>query len=145
MFSEPPLSSSAAGLLAANQKTGGEWKGLRTHSFLNAACEFRQQLRASRVKDTVYWTIAAKLLEVDKSYVYSAAQLREKVRNIKRQFLEAKAGKHGGDTWEHYWMMVYLFEEDLNVANSSSLQQARMSTSVYLPSELSDYHLSCFA
>ncbi|XP_052130065.1 uncharacterized protein LOC127751089 [Frankliniella occidentalis] len=44
-------------------------------------------------------------------------QIREKFRSLKRQFGQAKKGELGGQNWEHYWLMVYIFDEDLASSN----------------------------
>lgn len=73
--------------------------------------EYRTYFRVRFVKDEVYRKISDGLYE--NGYDYSHEQLREKMRNIKRAFNEAKNGKHGGLAWPNFNDMVYIYDEPI--------------------------------
>jgi hypothetical protein len=44
---------------------------------------------------------------------FSPEQIKEKFRNLKRVFAEAKVGKHRGELWDSFTAMRYLFDDDI--------------------------------
>ena len=65
---------------------------------------FRQRI----VTDETYHTISDDLFQV--GYDYSKKQLREKMRNLKRAFTEAKEGKYQRSVWQNFQDMSYINE-----------------------------------
>lgn len=93
---------------------GGKWKGNTSTLFLNECLPFRRDLRGLRVADKVFKDISDAMWYTHK-LDYSWEQLKEKVRSLKRYFSEAKQGKHGGTNWPHYWLMVHIYDAELDV------------------------------
>lgn len=111
------------------------WGDENTRKFLNAALPFRKDLRNFRVPQDVYVKIAKALnTQIKDKDPYDVPQLRQKVKTLKQTYGEAKQGKHKGDRWPHYWLMYFIYDEELGLSTSIALDNDQKRNSV-LPSK----------
>lgn len=98
----------------ATGKKGGVWDksdGPITLAFLGLCKIYRAEFRTRIVTDVTYQKISDDLYGM--GYDYSKEQLREKMRNLKRSFSEAKQGKNQGHLWNNFKDMSFIFDEPL--------------------------------
>lgn len=93
-------------------KTGAKWPGNAPSDLLSACLPYRKWLRIQPSVPVPAWVSVAEALK-SKGYGYSWAQVKEKMRNIKRTFQEAKQGQHGGDHWMHFWLLTYIYDDPI--------------------------------
>lgn len=121
----------------ASDKTGALWGDENTRKFLNAALPHRRELRKFRVPRDVYEEIAkvlnAQIKKEKRIDEYNHAQLRYKVKTLKQTYGEAKQGKHKGDRWIHFWLMYYIYDEDLGLSTSIALDNDQKRNSQFVP------------
>ena len=107
------------GSVRATGKTGGNWTDKETTNiFLDHCKPHRVLLRKAKVPKNVWEQISDSLWEIGVDYSFE--QLREKMRNLRRYFAEAKNGLHNGRAWLYYSKMHYLHDAPME-SNSDSL------------------------
>lgn len=99
----------------ATGKTGGIWgKGEDppTQAFLELCKKHRAQFRFRCVKDEVFQKISDELF-YGPGFDFSKEQCREKMRNLRRSYADAKLGKHQGQAWIHFQDMSFILDEPI--------------------------------
>lgn len=102
----------------ASGKTGATWSKDNAQCFLKLCLPFKVDFRKRVVPTSVWQTLSDQLY--DGNLDYSPEQLKEKMRNLKRAFGEAKRGQHLGDKWEYFSLMRKLFDCPMSDAPDDS-------------------------
>lgn len=104
----------------ATGRYGAVW-GENASTLLDILCnvEDKQQLREKRVKREVWQELSDTLFSIGLDY--SPDQIREKVKNLKNTFSEAKKGKHRGNGWEHFKSMEIIYDLPFDTAVTTPL------------------------
>ncbi|KAK3929166.1 Zinc finger and SCAN domain-containing protein 29 [Frankliniella fusca] len=95
---------------------GAVWKGNSATSFLNCCLPYRKWLRHT-VPQHMWQQVSEDLFQLGLDYSWE--QLKAKMKTLKRQFNEAKRGQHNGDQWIHYWLMSYIFDDQIGNGNTT--------------------------
>ncbi|KAJ1522443.1 hypothetical protein ONE63_001633 [Megalurothrips usitatus] len=104
-----PVATVVPPVSRAQGKTGAQWNKEQTRTFLHVCGAFRQSLRQRVTPLDAYQRMSDTLFS-SHGMDYSALQLREKIRNMKRSFAEAKNGKHLGSDWDFFRQMSFIFD-----------------------------------
>ncbi|KAJ1528186.1 hypothetical protein ONE63_008098 [Megalurothrips usitatus] len=107
--SGPSLSSEVPMPSRAKGKTGARWTKEDCRTFLHECLEYQKELQLRVVPSFVYEKLSDKLWSVGLNF--SAEMLKEKLRNLKRSYSEAKRGKHNGQFWEYYNDMSKIYDQ----------------------------------